>query len=748
MTAKGSFKGIAIELLQITSLMVLVALFVLTSCKKKTDENVKVTTKPITEITVNSAKCGGTVAASGNNTIGTCGICWSEMSGPTVDDLFTTDNQGTGEFTSLMKNLKPGTKYYVRAYATTGSGILYGEELNFMTEALPTLDVTVYTNDVVEITTLTARCGGVVTSNGDATVTQRGVCWSTSSNPTIGCSHTEDGQGMGSFSSTLSSLSASTCYYVRAYAITEDGDAVYGDEKQFISASDGSSNDTVIVYTNEVSDITLTSAKCGGVVSVTGNFSIIAKGVCWALSPNPTVSGAHTADGQGTGAFASDVTDLLAGTNYYIRAYASISSGNTVYGDSKTFMTEAGNVDPSLPTVTIGEATDVTANSAKISGNVVSEGSAMVTERGLCWSTFSNPMIFHSHINCGTGPGEFEGQLTGLEVGTTYHVRAYATNSEGTKYSDEEKVFITDDVPTVTTNPITHITQTGANCSGTVVDDGGSSVTKRGFCWGTTPNPTVDDGVSLVGGGGTGDFSKNLEMVLTPNTHYYLRAFAKNSIGIGYGENQQFTTLSVADDKYLYYGDGNYDTSWGLTNGGDHEWAVMFPASMLVPYDGMWIAKVQCYIHETGDYKLKIYQGNGTLSPTLVKSLNFSITQTGWLNLLLGEYAVQLNTQKDLWVSLSYSSEAGQYPMSCGIGANEPNARWRKYDDGWHDFSDNNENKDLCWLIQVFVTGNTKDGTEVESELPASVNPVTHMDRPNYNKSSVRDRRFSYSSKK
>lgn len=682
-------------------------------CKKKEENKLTIETKPITEITSNSAKCGGIVTVVGNYTIGACGVCWNETPSPTIYDSFTTDIQGADEYTSLMKNLKPATHYFVRAYATTSSGIMYGEELDFTTEAPPAGDITVYTNEIVEITSSTARCGGVVTSNGDATVSQRGVCWSTSSNPTISGDHTEDGQGLGSFSSTMTMLTESARYFVRAYAVTDDGVTVYGDEKQFICASNGS-NDSVLVYTNEVSDITTTSVKCGGVVSVIGNFSITARGVCWNISPNPTVSGAHTTDGQGTGSFTSNVTGLSVGTLYFIRAYATTSTGNTVYGDYKTFMTEDGGVT-TVPTVVMGELTDVMASSAKCVGSVVSEGGASVTERGFCWNTAPNPTVSHSHVNCGLGIGEFEGQLTGLEIGTTYYVRAYATNSEGTNYSEEEKTFTTDNGPSVTTDPVTQVMQFSATCSGSLLDDGGFTVLRRGFCWGTSLNPTVDDNVILATGNGLGNFSKEVDGQLTPNTHYYIRAFAKNSKGIGYGENREFTTLPA-----LYYGDGTHDDDWGSTNGGVNEWAVMFPVSMLGSYQGTKITGIRTYIKELGDYTLNIYVGGDKRPSDLVLSLNYSFTQKGWKILSLGSDALLLDTQENLWVSLLCSSEAGQHPCASGPGINDPNARWKCRNGSWYDMYNNNNNVDLCWVIHVLLNTNAKNGTEMMFELPVS----------------------------
>ena len=91
----------------------------------QTPGSVSVTTSSVSNITETSAKCGGTVTASGYS-VGNCGLCYSELPNPTVSSYITSDQVGTGTFTSTMSGLEPGTKYYVRAYATTSSGTLYG----------------------------------------------------------------------------------------------------------------------------------------------------------------------------------------------------------------------------------------------------------------------------------------------------------------------------------------------------------------------------------------------------------------------------------------------------------------------------------------------------------------------------------------------------------------------------------------------------------------------------------------------
>jgi len=99
----------------------------------------------------------------------------------------------------------------------------------------------------------------------------------------------------------------------------------------------------VKVETSAVSNISETSATCGGNVLNDGGSPIIARGVCWSTSPNPTISDSHTSDGSGTGIFISNLTGLTESTPYFVRAYATNSQG-TFYGDQKSFSTTGGNL--------------------------------------------------------------------------------------------------------------------------------------------------------------------------------------------------------------------------------------------------------------------------------------------------------------------------------------------------------------------------------------------------------------------
>ena len=193
-----------------------------------------VVTKDITNITATSATLNGSLTNSdAANKITEKGFCWGAEKEPTIEGNHISKGSGTGTYSYSLTNLTNNTTYYVRAYVKTNYGIIYGEEKNFTTVEM-VLPI-VATNNVTNIKATTATCGGYVSSDGNGTVTARGICWSTSPNPTINDNKTMDGSGTGNFTSNLSNLASQTTYYVRAYATNEKG-TVYGEEKSFTTA--------------------------------------------------------------------------------------------------------------------------------------------------------------------------------------------------------------------------------------------------------------------------------------------------------------------------------------------------------------------------------------------------------------------------------------------------------------------------------------------------------------------------------
>jgi uncharacterized protein (TIGR02145 family) len=402
---------------------------------------------------------------------------------------------------------------------------------------IPTLTTTA----ISSITTTSASSGGNITDDGGAEVTARGVCWGTVTKPEITGSKTSDSKGIGSFTSSIASLTPNTKYYVRAYATNSEGTA-YGNEQSFTTNAVVGAT----VTTTAVTSPTSTTAVSGGNITNDGGAPITARGVCWGPAANPLATGLHTTDGTGTGTFTSNITGLTPGTTYHVRAYATNSFG-TAYGADLQFNSVA--VVPTVTTTAITVPTQTTATSG---GNVTADGGSAVTARGVCWTSgAADPVVTDSHTTDGTGTGTFTSSLTGLTANTTYKVRAYATNAIGTAYGAVVPLTTSPILlATVTTSAVSTFTASGAVTGGNVTANGGGAITARGVCYGTTVNPDIT-GTVTTDGTGTGVFASTLSG-LADGTVYYVRAYATNSAGTAYGTQVQLLTMVADAEGSLY----------------------------------------------------------------------------------------------------------------------------------------------------------------------------------------------------
>ena len=362
--------------------------------------------------------------------------------------------------TDILANVS----YYYK-FTAVKTDMAESDPSNIASAAATAAAPTVSTTAVTLITTSSAQSGGNTTSDGGATIASRGVCWSTSANPTTANAKTTNGAGTGSFTSSITGLSPGTTYHVRAYATNSAG-TNYGSDVPFTTAAV-----TPTITTTAVTSATSNSASSGGNITADGGASVTARGVCWSTSINPTIGDNKTSDATGTGSFSSSITGLSPGTTYHVRAYATNGAG-TNYGSDVQFTTSAV-----ATTITTTAVTTVTSNSASSGGNITADGGASVTARGVCWSTSINPTIGDSKTSDSTGTGSFSSSITGLSPGTTYHVRAYATNSAGTNYGSDVQFTTSAVAPTITTTAVTTVTSNSASSGGNIAADGRASVT-------------------------------------------------------------------------------------------------------------------------------------------------------------------------------------------------------------------------------------------------------------------------------
>ena len=312
------------------AILLVLSIFFIQSCKKEKPSIPTLTTTDASAITQIAATSGGNITSDGGSAITARGVCWSTAIEPTIADSKTNDGLGIGSFVSSIQGLSPKTTYFVRAYATNIVGTAYGIAKSCATDpaTLPVINTTT----ISSITQTTAMSGGTIITDGAASVTARGVCWGTAQNPTIVDNITSDGTGVGEFISDISGLIGNTTYYVRAYSTNSIGTA-YGNQVSFTTSPLMPTLTTLLV-----SSITAISCNTNETISSDGGSPVIAFGVCFGTSHNPTLADSKTIDGSGTGYFVSYITGLQMNMIYFVRAYA-INTVGTQYGNEITVKT-------------------------------------------------------------------------------------------------------------------------------------------------------------------------------------------------------------------------------------------------------------------------------------------------------------------------------------------------------------------------------------------------------------------------
>jgi hypothetical protein len=394
-----------------------------------------VTTSAPAAISYTTASGGGTVMSDHGAPVTSRGICWATTTAPTTAGTCSAEAGGMGIFTASMTGLAAATTYFVRAFAVNGGGTSYGNEVGFTTLATSVPVLT--TRPVIGISSSIAGSGGVISTDGGASITGKGVCWSLNPGPTVADTKTTDGAGTASFSSTMTGLNPLTTYYVRAWATNALGTA-YGSQLAFTTTDLVTPGPTVPVVGTSTSAITGSStASSGGYVSNDGGSPVSARGVCWSTVQNPTLADScSTGGGTGIGYFSSTVTGLTGcGVVYYVRAYATNGTG-TAYGNQSTVSTGL------LATVTTAPVTGIGISGATSGGTIGDNGGCAITQKGVVWSWNPAPTLSSPKTAEGSGDSSFVSGLAPLYANRSYYVRAYATNSVGTAYG-QQVVFTT-----------------------------------------------------------------------------------------------------------------------------------------------------------------------------------------------------------------------------------------------------------------------------------------------------------------
>lgn len=495
-------------------------------------------TPEINNVTISTAKVSSVVMIPEGTTVTEKGICYDKLSlTPTTDEAHIVSTDEGNAILADLKELEEGITYYVRAYAVTRDGTYYSSSVHFNTAQTYTPSLTAPAISTVKETSVQAVA--TVSDNGGAEVTTTGFCWSSSSQePSLSDANSKYQAAGEGFKLDISELKGGTKYYIRAYAKNKNGVA-YSTTTEFT---------TVQIYTPTVgmaviTNITKESVVAGATVKETGGTPIIEKGFCYGnSSQEPSIEKdtkvVSNAEGE---AISATINGLEEGGKYYLRAYATNKKG-TSYSSKIEFTTLTTYV-PSLNNPTF---TNISETGAAVSAQITDNGGTSITEKGICYSSSSTqPNISDDTKTTSSVEGNnIAVSLGSLTAGTKYYVRAYATNKRGTSYSATAELTTAQTfVPTLANVQVMDIKEVALSASSSVSNNGGAAVTEKGICYSSTSNqPTIDDTKILSTEAGNAITAKLTG--LTGGVHYYLRAYAINKNGIGYGNVSDVVTIS------------------------------------------------------------------------------------------------------------------------------------------------------------------------------------------------------------
>ena len=468
------------------------------------------------------------------------GVCFGVTTSPSTDGKHQAGTLSEdGVVTATLSNFDVDTQYYLRAYVRDGEHTAYGEVIPMIIKlSPPTLSSVI----VSSVEASAALFSSSVTNNGGDSVSEVGFYYSTEETVDPETSYKiNQPYSDSAFGLQAKELVANTKYYVKAFAVNSAGTG-YSQVADFTTSAAAPT-----VSTLGATDVTEYGALLSGNVLSDNGAEITERGFVWVKGADaPTTASTKVKVDGAKGEYSATLTDMEPNQKYSFRAYA-INAKGTSYGEVMTFTTIAG-----LPSLAATGVSDITTTSAKFTSTITSNGGETVTEVGFYYSTSENiDVVTAEKVATPYVEDRFAITVSGLEVGTTYFVLAFAKNSAGEAFNNMVTFKTVSTEPTVATVGSRDITSSGAVLSGTVLKDNGEPVTDTGFAWMKgegTPDSTSN---KLSAGTSTDDFTATLTN-LEPNQTYSYSSYATNSKGTAYGETLAFKTLvALPEVEYL-----------------------------------------------------------------------------------------------------------------------------------------------------------------------------------------------------
>lgn len=389
-----------------------------------------VETGEILRTTANSVIVTGEVMRENGSHVSEAGFCW----GSSEEFVVTKDNikavsKRKQKYEATIDGLINNRKYFIRAYAINAVDTAFGEAVAFNTnDGLGS----VKTIKPAAVKSTQALCGGVIVTEGEAEVLERGVYLMKGPKASITDSLLIIDMKTDSFYHTLTGLKPETKYYVKAYAKNR-----YGEFNGAKVDSFTTTNGLPVIDNKNFKLVTSDFTYAEFSISVTseGDSAVTAIGLCYSMDKKPTIENSDTIIcGSGVGDFTGRLKDLQQQKEYYVRAFA-INSIGTTYSDGDGIHTI---LKSKLPTVCSNGVSNINKGKANVTGEVLADGATKVTEAGFCWSTDPEPTVTSNMgmVSVESGMKPMQTTINGLKGGKTYYCRAFAKNSNGVAYGE------------------------------------------------------------------------------------------------------------------------------------------------------------------------------------------------------------------------------------------------------------------------------------------------------------------------
>ncbi|HEX2969101.1 MAG TPA: hypothetical protein VHO46_08330, partial [Bacteroidales bacterium] len=398
----------------------------------------------------------------------------------------------------------------------------------------------VLTSEISDITVTTATGGGEIASDGGESILTKGVCWSIEKEPTIDDQHTADGTGIQPFTSNLKGLAPGTVYYVRAYAVNVNGTG-YGPEESFKTAGDLPS-----VNTKSANVISAVEAKLNGSVNANGLVTTVTFEYGTSNNYNKSVQAMpDKVSGDTISSVLVTIIGLSPSTTYHYRVKAENSLGIS-YGNDLTF-----NTASIAPDVTTKPATLVTDRTAVLNGNIDPNNlSCTVKFEYGTTTSYGLAIVAVPDELSGDSLKDVSATLTGLTPNTTYHYRIKASNSAGISEGLDNTFITVADTADATTLSASQVDAYTATLNGSVNPNNSSCVVRFEYRKANASYNIVAASPMNLNGNGEKVITASLSGLL-PNTTYYYRVKAENTIGTAYGSELSFTTIDAPPEPLL-----------------------------------------------------------------------------------------------------------------------------------------------------------------------------------------------------